>query len=74
MAAISYLFTLARVAEMLGEDEDLLHDISIEMEPEDGIVSVLGKGEDYTPAFNDDGIETLKLLLEMRRKTSQPRC
>jgi hypothetical protein len=33
MAAIAHILTLARVAELLGEDEDLLHEISIEMEP-----------------------------------------
>jgi hypothetical protein len=39
------------VAELLGEDEDLLHEISIEMEPEDGMIGVHGVGDDYTPAF-----------------------
>ncbi len=33
MAAIAHVLTLTRVAELLGEDEDLLHEISIEMEP-----------------------------------------
>jgi hypothetical protein len=33
MAAITTVFTIARVAKLLGEDEDWLHDISIEMEP-----------------------------------------
>lgn len=45
MAAISHVFTLARVAQMLGEDEDWLSDISMELEPEDGIISVYGLGE-----------------------------
>ena len=51
MAAISHLFTLARVAQMLGENEDWLSDISIEMDPEDGIIPVYGLGDDYTPTF-----------------------
>ena len=42
VAAISSVFTLARVAEMLQEDEDFLHEIVIEMEPEDGVISVYG--------------------------------
>jgi hypothetical protein len=29
------------VAELLGEDEDLLHEISIEMEPEDGKIGTV---------------------------------
>jgi hypothetical protein len=35
---------------MLGEDLDWLRDISIEMEPEGGIISVYGIGEEGTPA------------------------
>jgi hypothetical protein len=35
MAGISYVFTITRVAKMLGEDEDWLHEISTEMDPED---------------------------------------
>ena len=38
MAAISFVFTIARVAEMLGEDEDLLHEVSLYMEPEHGVL------------------------------------
>lgn len=68
MAAISHLFTLARVAQMLGEDEDWLSDISIEMEPEDGIISVYGLGEDCTPAFTDFGIENLTELIKMHKE------
>ena len=41
MAAPSYVFTIRRVAKMLGEDEDLLHEIAMGMEPEDGRLSVL---------------------------------
>ena len=33
MAAISYVFTIGRIAEMLGENEDWLQEISIEMDP-----------------------------------------
>lgn len=73
MAAISSVFTLARVAEMLQEDEDFLHEIVIEMEPEDGVISVYGVGEEYTPAFTLSGIENLKELIPMyRQKVSPP--
>jgi len=33
MAAISHVFTIARVAEMLGEDEEWLFELSINMFP-----------------------------------------
>ena len=46
MAAPSYVSTIGRVAKMLGEDEDLLHDIAMDMEPEDGRLWVLGPDDD----------------------------
>jgi len=42
MAAITHVFTISRVAKKLGEDEDWLHEISIELDPEDGRLTVLG--------------------------------
>ena len=42
MAGIRHVFTITRVAEMVGEDEDWLHDLCIEMDPEDGRLIVLG--------------------------------
>jgi hypothetical protein len=65
MAAIAHVFTITRVAELLGEDEDWLWEISIEMMPEDGVIVVYGIGEDYTTAFTDDGIENLRELVQI---------
>ena len=36
MAGILYVFTIAHVARMLGEDEEWLWEISNAMDPEDG--------------------------------------
>ena len=33
MAVTSRVFTISRVAKMLGEDEDWLHELSIDMSP-----------------------------------------
>ena len=58
MAAISSVFTISYVANLLGVDEDWLRDLSIGMEPEDGSLWVYGIGEDGVPAFTrflDDG-------------------
>jgi len=71
MAAIAHVLTLARVAELLGEDEDLLHELSIEMEPEDGLIGVHGVGDDYTPAFTQDGIAHLRYLIELHKADAQ---
>jgi hypothetical protein len=59
---------IAAVAEELGVDEDLLHELSIGMEPEDGVIRVLGLGEDSIMAFTDEGVDELKNLLEMHRE------
>jgi hypothetical protein len=59
---------IATVAQELGVDEDLLHDLSIGMEPEDGVIMVYGIGEDPVPAFTDEGVDELKNLLESYRQ------
>jgi hypothetical protein len=59
---------IAAVARELGVGEDLLHEISIGMQPEDGVIWVYGIGEDAIMAFTDEGIEELKNLLEMHRQ------
>ncbi len=71
MAAIAHVLTLACVAELLGEDEDLLHELSIEMEPEDGMIGVHGVGDDYTPAFTQNGIDHLRYLIELHKAEAQ---
>ena len=57
---VSNIFTLARVAAELGEDEDYLFNIIDGMEPEDGLIWVFGPGEEQCPAFTSDGIDHLK--------------
>ena len=71
MAGIAFVFTIARVAEMLGEDEDWLHDLSINMDPEDGCLWVLGIGEDEVPAFTEAGVEGLKEIIAELRATGR---
>jgi hypothetical protein len=77
MAAISYVFTIARVAAMFGEDEDWLREIGAELEPEDGMLAVYGLGDDPTPAFTEFGLENLRELIRIHcesaeRRTSEP--
>jgi len=57
LPAISAVFTVTYVAEMLGEDEDWLHELSIDMFPEDSCLRVYGVGKDGVSAFTDYGIE-----------------
>jgi len=65
MAAISHVCTISRAAEMLGEDEDFLQEISIDMDPKDGCLTVLGPNEEATTDFTDDGVENLAELVKM---------
>lgn len=68
MATITHVFTIARVAEMLGVDEDRLHEIAIEMEPEDGVMHVYGIDDDGIMAFTDFGVENLRELLQTQQE------
>jgi hypothetical protein len=70
--AITAVFTLAAVAQTLGVSEDLLHDLSIDMEPEDGCIGVYGPGDAYTPAFTKQGIEAITILLDEKRQLDLP--
>ena len=67
MAAIASVFTITYVAEMLGEDGDWLHELSIGMFPEDGCLRVYGLGEDGVTAFTEYGIECLKQTIADER-------
>ena len=67
MAGISRVFTISRVAEMLGEDEDWLQEICSEMDPEDGRLTIFGIGEETTTALTDHGVDNLTELVEMHK-------
>jgi hypothetical protein len=67
VAAINAVFTIGYVANLLGEDEDWLFDLSSDMFPEDGCLWVYGVGEDGVPAFTKDGIEDLRQIIADQR-------
>jgi hypothetical protein len=67
MAAISAVFTIGYVANLLGEDEDWLFNLSIGMEPEDGSLWVYGLGEDGVSTFTRDGIDNLREIIADKR-------
>ena len=67
VAAIAAVFTIGYVANQLGEDEDWLHDLSIDMFPEDGCLHVYGVGEDGMTAFTEYGIECLRQIIADER-------
>jgi hypothetical protein len=61
---VHHVTTITQVAKDLGEDEDRLWDIAIEMEIEDGVIWVNGVEEDGVMAFTDFGIENLIELVK----------
>lgn len=74
MAAPSYVFTIARIARMLGEDEAWLEEIALEMEPEDGRLYIWDLDDDVAvTAFTPFGLERLKELVEEHKRQSAAR-
>jgi hypothetical protein len=73
MAGIPFVFTIARVAGMLGEDEAWLREISTGMDLEDGHLWVIGVGDDEIPAFTEYGIECLKQIIIEERALLKPK-
>lgn len=63
MAAITRVFTIRRAAEILGRDEDLLWDISDQLDPEDGKLWIDDVDGIETIAFTDFGLENLREII-----------
>jgi hypothetical protein len=79
LAAVAAVFTIGYVANMLGEDEPWLHELSIDMFPEDGCLHVYGVGDDGVTAFTEYGIECLQQIMPTkeplethRRRSNRP--
>ena len=64
---VSHVKAINLVAEELGEDEDWLFEVAVEMEPEDGVIWVYGAGAEGIMAFTDFGIESLVELIKMHK-------
>ena len=74
MAAPASAVTISRAAEILGEDEELLWDMAIDMEPEDGCLWIYGTDDQQTIAFTPAGMEYLReLLAEHKHNRTSPR-
>ncbi|MCK1641333.1 MULTISPECIES: hypothetical protein [Nitrobacteraceae] len=66
------VFTIGRVANDLGEDEDWLWDVANGMDTEDGVIWVYGMGDDGVMAFTDFGIENLIELIRIHKENPEP--
>ena len=72
MAAPAHAFTIGRAAEILSQDAELLWDLAINLEPEDGCLWIYGTGEQQTIAFTERGLECLRELISDRRRGTPP--
>ena len=72
MAAPAHAFTIARAAQILHEDERLLWDLALDMDPEDGCLWIYGTDEQEILAFTDRGLEYLRELLAEHRRSNTP--
>ena len=63
MAAITHVFTIRRAAQILGRDEELLWNLSDQLEPEDGVLWIYDLNGVETLAFTDFGIENLREII-----------
>jgi hypothetical protein len=61
---VHHVYTIEHVAKDLCVTEDLIHDLTLGLEPEDGLIWVYGIDDDGVLAFTDDGIEEVRLLIE----------
>jgi hypothetical protein len=59
MAAITQVFTISWAVKVLGESEDCVNEISVELEPEQRRLSVCDLAEDRATDFTRFGIDNL---------------
>jgi hypothetical protein len=69
---VHHVWTVAVVASDFGVDEDLIHDLTLGLEPEDGVIRVYDvDNEDGTLAFTDEGIQEVRLLLDEHHRITR---
>ncbi len=73
MATVRFVFTIDYVAEILGEDVDLLREIigNDDNLTYGNIISVVTGDEESTPALTDDGIDELRQMLTDARRSAK---
>ena len=72
MAAPGHVFTIAKAAEVLGEDETLLWSLLDSLEPEDGCLWIYDTDDRQTVAFTDHGMECLRELIANHKRYPPP--
>ncbi|WP_024352464.1 hypothetical protein [Aurantimonas coralicida] len=63
MAAISHVHTIQRAAEILGRNEELLWELSDQLEPEEGVIWIIDTDGRQTLALTEAGIDALRDII-----------
>jgi hypothetical protein len=72
---VHHVYTAGLVAKRLGVDEDLIHELSVGLEPEDGVIWVYGvDDDDGIICFTDEGVEEVILILEEYKNVPSPKA
>jgi hypothetical protein len=71
---VHHVYTVDRVALDLGVDEDLIHELTVGLDREDGLIWVYGlEADDGVLAFTDDGVEEVRLILQEFHRLTPPK-
>ena len=60
---VSHFHSIDRVAELIGENVELLEEISITLDDADGMITIWTDNDESITAFSDSGIDVLKELI-----------
>ena len=72
---VHHVYTVGRVAKDLGVSEDLIHELTPGLEPEDGVIWIYGVDyDDQTLAFTNEGVEEVRLLLAEYSRITQSKA
>jgi hypothetical protein len=58
LVAPSYAFTISRAAQILGEEQELLWDVAMKMEPEDGTTAPVNRKRSRSPSGHGKSART----------------
>lgn len=72
---VHHVHTVERIAKHLGIDEDLIHELTLGLEPADGVIWIYGADDtDGTLAFTDEGVEEVQIFLEAYSRITRPKA
>jgi hypothetical protein len=71
---VHHVYTVDRVAKDLGISEELIHELTLGLEPEDGVIRIYGLDGDGALAFTDEGVEEVELLLDEYKYGRRPKA